>query len=108
MGSLLAVPPHFVAGVRTALATEVGRRILGAVSTFGAYLVDDAAGRGLGEVNVNYEVGVAAEVLELYAIQMLPCTEPNRTTPLPGERALYSDLVTIFQVRYLLPLPLLP
>ncbi len=85
--------------MRSALNTEVGRRVLHAVSTFGAYLVDDAAGSGLGNVNINYEVGVAAEVLELYGMQMLPSTRPNRTPPLPGERALYNDLVAIFQVR---------
>jgi hypothetical protein len=83
--------------VRTALTTDVGRRILQAVSTFGAYLVDDAAGKGLGDVNINYEVGVAAEVLDLYGIQMLPSTQPNRTPPLPGERELYGDLAAIFQ-----------
>ena len=85
--------------MRSKLTTEVGRRILHAVGTFGAYLVDDAAGNGLGDVNINYEVGVAAEVLELYGVQMLPSTRPDRTPPLPGERALYSDLVAIFQVR---------
>ena len=91
--------------MRSKLSTEVGRRILHAVSTFGAYLVDDAAGNGLGDVNINYEVGVAAEVLELYGIQMLPSVRPNRTPPLPGERALYSDLVAIFQVRSFLLVP---
>lgn len=91
--------------MRSKLTTEVGRRILHAVGTFGAYLVDDAAGNGLGDVNINYEVGVAAEVLELYGVQMLPSTRPDRTPPLPGERALYSDLVAIFQVRSFLLLP---
>lgn len=94
--------------MRSKLTTEVGRRILHAVGTFGAYLVDDAAGNGLGDVNINYEVGVAAEVLELYGVQMLPSTRPDRTPPLPGERALYSDLVAIFQVRSFLLLPRAP
>ena len=57
--------------MRSKLTTEVGRRILHAVGTFGAYLVDDAAGGYMGKdgkTNINYEQGVAEEVMANYGL----------------------------------------
>ena len=43
-GSLLAVPPVAAASLRESLRTDVGRRILDALSHFGGYLVDSTGG----------------------------------------------------------------
>jgi hypothetical protein len=94
-GALLAVPASLVPTVQASLSTVVGARILHAVSTFGAYLVDDAAGTYLGDngkTNINYEQGVDAEVLANYGLQLSASPKDGR-----GPSAIYSDLTAIFQ-----------
>lgn len=74
VGSLLTVPQAVLPALRSGLKTVVGGRFLQAIVTYGAYLVDDAAGyqdtNGWGNTNINYEQGVAEEVMELYNISI--------------------------------------
>lgn len=81
------MPQAVLPALRSGLKTVVGARFLHAVATYGAYLVDDAAGyqnaNGWGNTNINYEQGVAEEVMELYNISIkaqygAPCP-PNHS-----------------------------
>lgn len=92
-GSLLTVPQAAVASLRKAMTTVVGARVLQAISTFGAYLVDDAAGsyfaNGNGKTNLNYEQGVRDEVTDLYGLDLN--AEANSSNPL------FDDFTAIFR-----------
>ena len=65
----------------------------GALSTFGAYLVDDAAGTYLGKdgkTNINYEQGVAEEVMQEYGLIL-------GASPRTQKGILFDDLTRIFR-----------
>jgi hypothetical protein len=92
-GSLLAVPAHAAASIATKLKTVVGKRILKALTRFGAYLVDDAAGTYLGKfgkTNINYEQGVAEEVLANFGLIL-------GVSPHTQGGSLFNDLTRIFR-----------
>eukprot|EP01045_Picozoa_sp_COSAG04_P013383 COSAG04_NODE_947_length_9223_cov_6.404757_6_plen_454_part_00 len=92
-GTLLAVPSAAAASIAAELKTVVGKRILHSLATFGAYLVDDAAGTYLGaygKTNINYEQGVAEEVLENFGLIL-------GASPHTQKGILFDDLALIFQ-----------
>lgn len=92
-GTLLAVPSTSVAPIGAKLKTVVGKRILKALSTFGGYVVDDAAGTYLGEygkTNINYEQGVADEVMENFGLIL-------GASPHTQQGVLFNDFTTIFR-----------
>ena len=93
-GTLLAVPRHAAAAIAAKLKTVVGKRILRALVTFGAYIVDDAAGTYLGafgKTNINYEQGVADEVAENYDGLILGAS------PHTQGGLLFNDLTLVFR-----------
>eukprot|EP01047_Picozoa_sp_COSAG01_P008937 COSAG01_NODE_360_length_18184_cov_21.881780_19_plen_410_part_00 len=92
-GTLLAVPARAAASIATTLNTTVGKRILRALATYGAYLVDDAAGTYLGKfgkTNINYEQGVAEEVMENEGLIV-------GASPHTQQGVLFNDLTRIFR-----------
>jgi hypothetical protein len=92
-GTLLAVPRPSVVSIAARLKTVVGKRILKAASTFGAYVVDDAAGSYLGEygkTNINYEQGVAEEVMQNYGLILGASAHTQ-------QGVLFDDLTLIFR-----------
>merc|ERR1711971_959204 len=89
-GTLLAVPRDAVLGLNASLKTVIGSRMLHALSNFGAYLVDDAAGSYMGEngkTNINYEQGVDAEVYHNYGLQLSASPKDAK-----GTNPIYVDL----------------
>ena len=89
-GSLLAVPAHAAASIATKLKTVVGKRILKALTRFGAYLIDDAAGTYLGKfvkTNINYKQGVAEEMLANFGLVLgaSPHTQGGKLIQRPDE-----------------------
>ena len=77
------------------MKTVVGSRILRALSTFGAYVVDDAAGTYLGEygkTNINYQQGVDAEVLANYGLQLSASPKDSH-----GFNPIFDDFTAIFR-----------
>ena len=91
-GALLAVPPARAAALSP--ATVPGKKILQALTAFGAYLVDDTGSRAGGGAFCA-ERGVSEEVEELYGYS-IRIEKP--LTPTQGG-ALFADLVAIFQAR---------
>ena len=92
-GTLLAVPSRSATAISMKLKTVVAKRILKALSTFGAYVVDDAAGTYLGEygkTNINYEQGVADEVMENYGLDL-------NASPHTQHGVLFNDLTLLFR-----------
>jgi len=79
--------------VNATLTTVAGRRILSALASFGAYIVDDAAGAYMGrhgKTNINYEQGVAEELFENEGL-VLSCS------PKTNGGRLFHDLAAIFR-----------
>lgn len=93
VGTLLAVPRDASARLGASLQTGVAKRVLDAMTSFGAYVVDDAAGGYLGpdgKTNINYEQGVSQEVLAEYGL-ILECGPDTQSG------ALFKDYTAIFQ-----------
>jgi len=87
-GALLAVPPADAPYVQTQLITAPGARLLAALSTYGAYVVDDTYWNAS---QVGTEVGVADEFAAAYGFNW---TVTAQTRPL---LPWYTDLVTLFR-----------
>lgn len=92
-GSLLAVPPVAAASLRESLRTDVGRRILDALSHFGGYLVDSTGGLNMAAICM--EAGVNLELRELYNFSVA-YPEGVRPDVEPGAQ-LYADLLAVFR-----------
>jgi hypothetical protein len=92
-GALLAVPPDAAPRVAAALQTIPGKRILEALTDYGAYIVDDT-GSKVGGGALCAERQVSDELLSEYGFSWFienPLTATNKGAPL------YDDLLAIYR-----------
>ena len=91
-GALLGVPSSNVQALNASLATTPARRLLGALATFGAYIVDDTYWNATG---LTAERGVREEFLSAYGYEM------NATAAASGEQGKwYADFLLLMRSLY--------
>jgi hypothetical protein len=94
-GSLLAVPPSNRSLLAAAMQTTVGRKLLDALTDYGAYIVDDTGSKE-GGAAFCADWQVAGQVYESYGISLWIT---NPVTPNQGG-ALYEDLLLLYRSLY--------
>ena len=98
-GALLAVPPSLAPALGAAMRTEVGARLLAALTDYGGYLDDNTASDS-GAFNV--EGGVKEELLEAYGVDLNRLVPPNGpSAPRTPSTDLFLDLRAVFQALHI-------